>query len=112
MPPSCALRLNGAGNQLFASALSDTCVLRLRHLCFTAQTLVFCGSNTCVCHDKDLHLSDRGLAVDAGSSFPFLFNRCESAFKVLGSDMEQTPVFLHDGAVPGKNLLQLYANVA
>ena len=42
---------------MFITVLSDTCVLRLKHLCLTCKTLVSVGLNTCVCHDKGLQLS-------------------------------------------------------
>ncbi|MGI6794223.1 hypothetical protein ACMYZ5_07875, partial [Bacteroides sp. KG68] len=78
-------------------------------LCFAAQTLVFYGSNTCVLRLKHLCLSRQGFAPvgqgaggRCGKLFLLLAKRCESAFKVLVSDMAQTLFFLHDGAVPGK----------
>ena len=45
---------------MITPALSDTCVLRLKHLCLTCKTLVSVAQNTCVCHGKGLHLSKQG----------------------------------------------------
>ncbi|MGI6794012.1 transposase [Bacteroides sp. KG68] len=45
---------------MFTFDLSDTCVLRLKHLCLTRKTLVSDGQNTCVCQDKGLHPSNKG----------------------------------------------------
>ncbi|MGI6794373.1 hypothetical protein ACMYZ5_08675, partial [Bacteroides sp. KG68] len=54
------LKSDSIGYQVFVLALSDTCVLRLKHLCLTCKTLVSVGLNTCVCQDKGLQLSGQG----------------------------------------------------
>ena len=53
------------GFQTLAPVATKTCVLRLEHLLLSRQTLVSDVSNTCVCRDKGLCLSNGFRAVGA-----------------------------------------------
>ena len=76
---------------MFNSALSDTCVLRLKHLCLTCKTLVSVTQNTCVCQDKGLHLSDRGRKDGLKGSFLFCLTAVNRCIQEISARQDATP---------------------